>query len=274
MDDSVYRIDAADAKRLALRLLDEDERIAFNMFELILRDPDAFAWSDGESFLFAQTDRNAPLWGWLSDDADEDGLIAAACLAAARAAENPRLLLNLETPKAESFLRVVCKISRRNFSARRDLNALVCRRLVPPPARGELITPSNADRAAVANLLIQLIEDGERQRISQSEADSFAWMTVGSRRLGLWRAGGEICSMAMIAHESRGIARLNTVVTDRTKRGRGCAGMLLAAMSRELLDAGKLPMLYVDAANSSADRAFRKIGFEKVGEITEYRCGE
>lgn len=29
-------------------------------------------------------------------------------------------------------------------------------------------------------------------------------------------------------------------------------------------------MLYADAANPSSNRAYRRIGFEKVGEITEF----
>ena len=46
--------------------------------------------------------------------------------------------------------------------------------------------------------------------------------------------------------------------------------MLTAHICAELLAKGVVPMLYADAANPSSNRAYRKIGFEKVGEVTEY----
>ena len=77
--------------------------------------------------------------------------------------------------------------------------------------------------------------------------------------------------MAMIAHRTAETARINTVVTDRARRGHGYAGMLVSSLCKRLLSEGAAPMLYADARNPSSNRAYQKIGFELVGPITEYR---
>ena len=77
--------------------------------------------------------------------------------------------------------------------------------------------------------------------------------------------------MALIASRDQETARINTVVTERSRRGHGYAGMLVAEMSRLLLEQGLLPLLYADASNPASNRAYQKIGFEQVGRVTEYR---
>ena len=106
--------------------------------------------------------------------------------------------------------------------------------------------------------------------ISQEDADNFAAASVGRSELLLWKDGGRVCAMAKIAYRSASSARINTVVTDRAVRGRGYAGMLVSHMCEKLIGEGVSPMLYADAANPSSNRAYRRIGFEKVGEITEF----
>ena len=39
----------------------------------------------------------------------------------------------------------------------------------------------------------------------------------------------------------------------------------------ELLAHGATPMLYADADYPASNRAYQKIGFEKAGEVTQYR---
>ena len=116
------------------------------------------------------------------------------------------------------------------------------------------------------------MEDGEHQTLRDEDAQGFAAAMVGSDKLFLWEdESGEICAMAMIAHQTEKTARINTVVTDRAKRGHGYAGMLVASLCRELLAHGATPMLYADADYPASNRAYQKIGFEKAGEVTQYR---
>lgn len=94
---------------------------------------------------------------------------------------------------------------------------------------------------------------------------------IGSHNLSLWKCNDEVCAMAMIAHKTNEIARINSVVTLREKRGNGYAGMLISKICKALIEDNIIPMLYADADNPSSNRAYQKIGFEKVGKVTQYK---
>ena len=264
-----FEIDIDTARRASRALLDENARVTMNLFELILENPKSRAWSDQAQFLICQTNAQTPVWAWLSETMDSKTATQAAAIIAARIAENATVHLNVSPRQGAAVLRNICKDY--GFEPRKimDMNAYICRKLVLPKNHGFAAQPSETDKAAVAALLRQLVEDGEGQTISPEAADAFAAAAVGSNQLSLWQDNG-VCAMAMLAHCTATTARINTVVTDRARRGCGYAGMLTAHICAELLAKGVVPMLYVDAANPSSNREYRKIGFEKVGEVTEY----
>ena len=68
--------------------------------------------------------------------------------------------------------------------------------------------------------------------------------------------------------------RINTVVTDRSKRGKGYAGMLVSEMCRNEQQNENEIMLYADADNPASNRLYQRIGFEQVGQIAEYKMGK
>lgn len=153
------------------------------------------------------------------------------------------------------------------------MTAYVCRRVTLPAAfHGEQAAPEPQHQAAMASLLTQLVEDGEGQSIPPQEATRFAQAMTGSDALRLWLDEGRVCAIALIAHRTHAVARINTVVTDRALRGRGYAGMLVAGMCASLLAEGIIPMLYADTRNPASNRAYLKIGFEPVEQVTEYRA--
>lgn len=266
-------ISAADARR-ELAQLGEDQRVTMNLMELILSGDNALAWSDGESYLICQSDPRTPVWAWLVPDIGNSAAARAADILAACAKRNPGVHLHVPTAAGAGVLRLVEERTGRLAEKVMDMNAYVCRRVREPAYRGELSAPGETDCPAMASLLRQLAQDGEHQTIPQEEADGFAAAMVGAGILSLWRDDGRVCAMAMVAHRTETTARINTVVTDRALRGRGYAGMLTARLCWDLLAKGAVPMLYADAANPSSNRAYQKIGFEKVGEVTEYRLAE
>lgn len=77
--------------------------------------------------------------------------------------------------------------------------------------------------------------------------------------------------MAVTAHKNRKYARINTVFTYRKKRGNGYVKMLAGEMCRNLIGQGIVPMLCADAYNPSVNSTYIKIGFGKIGELTEFQ---
>ena len=270
MDDARYRIAPDTALRLTETLLSPDERVAMNLFSAILRAPEPLAWSDGRQLLVCRSDPRAPVWAWLRPGADGDAQQLLACILSGRIAACPAAQLNVPSALG-ALVQLAAELAGCSVRAHMALRAYVCRRLIEPVYCGACSAPTDADRPAMASLLRQLVEDGDHSSIPQAEAERFAASFVGSPNLFLWRDGGAVCAMAMVAGRTERAARINTVVTDRARRGRGYAGMLVAQLCKRLLERGAEPMLYADAANPSSCRAYEKIGFTCVGTVTEYR---
>ena len=253
-------------------LLNENERITMNLFEMILAGENPFCLSDHESYILCQSNERTPLWLWCRENTAHSAASAAADALAARLALNPQLSVNAIPGRSGEILRLAAEKSGLRPQPDMALNAYVCRAVRVPVRRGRMVSPQSAHQPVMASLLRQLVEDGEHQTIREEDAQGFAAAMSGSDRLFLWEdESAEICAMAMIAHKTEKTARINTVVTEREKRGHGYAGMLVATLCEALLAQGAVPMLYADAANPASNRAYQKIGFEKTGEVTQYR---
>ena len=253
-------------------LLDENERIPMNLFEMILAGKEPFCLSDHESFILCQSNERAPLWLWCRENTAQRAVSAAADALAGRLALNPQLNVDAIPGRSDEILRLAAQKNGLVPQPVMALNAYVCRAAQSPVRRGRMVPPESAHRPVMASLLRQLVEDGEHQTLRDEDAQGFAAAMVGSDKLFLWEdESGEVCAMAMIAHKTEKTARINTVVTDRAKRGNGYAGMLVASLCETLLPQGVTPMLYADAAYPASNRAYQKIGFEKTGEVTQYR---
>lgn len=271
MSDKEFIISPAEAADTVHTLLDNNEQLTMNLFWLILESPDAMVWSDRRNFIIAQSNERTPVWVWTDAAADTTAIDNAAEILSSRLCAHSPLHANLRTEHSAALLGAAGKYGLR-AKKYMDMNAYVCREVISPCCGGSISAPTDADRPAMASLLVQLVNDGEHQTIPDEAADGFAAAMVGSERLFLWRDNGDVAAMAMIAHIScaEHAARINTVVTDRSKRGHGYAGALVAEICRGLLNEGIFPMLYADAANPSSNRAYQKIGFETVGHVSEF----
>ena len=151
------------------------------------------------------------------------------------------------------------------------MNAYVWKRLPIVNKKGNMIPANDKYAVEMQKLLIQLVKDGEHEDMPVETAKQVVDSMIASQNVFLWKDEGEICSMAMIAHRGEHFTRINTVVTDRSKRGKGYAGMLVSEMCRNEQQNGNEIMLYADADNPASNRLYQRIGFEQVGQIAEYK---
>lgn len=259
-----------EAKNLVEKLLDENERRTMNLFRLILSSFSPFVFSDGENYIIMQTYVESPVWAWFRPDLQTNAAEEAAEIIFACFEKCEKIQLNADPARVKKVLEILSGKFGLTVFPRMAMNAYVCRNAVVPEAKGEMSNPTAEDKTCVADLLEELVEDGEHSSVPREGALRFAESVVGSKRVFLWKDGEKIRAMAVIAHEDEKTARLNTVVTERASRGNGYAGMLVSRICETLLHEGVEPMLYADAENPSSNRAYTKIGFEKVGEVTEY----
>jgi predicted GNAT family N-acyltransferase len=266
-----YFVDNVTALQDVHSLLTFDERITFILFELILSEHKVYAWSDHKSFIICQPNDIMPIWAWFADDIDENAVECAADIIAARILQDSNIQLNACSQKSREILELACEKSGVDIEKIMDLNAYACKNLIEPEYIGEAGVPTKADRNAMTELITEFVEDAEHQIIPLEEAEGFAESMINCEQLSLWKVDGEVCAMAMIAQNINRVARINSVVTFRQKRGKGYAKMLIADICRRLLDDGVTPMLYADAQNKSSNSVYQNIGFVKTGEVTQYK---
>jgi hypothetical protein len=88
----------------------------------------------------------------------------------------------------------------------------------------------------------------------------------------LWQDGAQSVSLAGYGGPTPHGARIGPVYTPPETRGQGYASALVAALSQLLLDEGRqYVFLFTDLANPTSNHIYQEIGYEPVGDITEYR---
>ena len=79
MAEGNWRTSVEQARRVAERLLDEDQRITMNLFSLILSDEASAAWTDERQFLICQSNPRTSAWAWFAPDADAAADVTVTC---------------------------------------------------------------------------------------------------------------------------------------------------------------------------------------------------
>ena len=116
-----------------------------------------------------------------------------------------------------------------------------------------------------------MVWDLEKRSMYEGEAESFADDIVGSPDMYLWENDTQVVSMAMIVHRAEKYARINTVFTDPSQRGKGYAGMLVGEVTQKILDEGRIPMLYTEQDNICSNAAYQSIGYILCRELTQFK---
>ena len=89
-------------------------------------------------------------------------------------------------------------------------------------------------------LSLDLIPDKNaiKALVNDSESGLYLWVD------------GDVCAIARIAFRDEEYARINSVYTAKSKRGRGYAGALVSALSQMIIESGLTPTILADESNS------------------------
>jgi uncharacterized protein len=138
--------------------------------------------------------------------------------------------------------------------------------------------PGSMRRATAADrpLLLDWLRAFGSEALHEEQADEERLARLVEYRLesasagfGLWDDGGPVSLAGFGGGTPTGI-RIGPVYTPPELRGRGYASALVAALSAELLAAGRrFCFLYTDLANPTSNRIYERIGYRRVCESAE-----
>lgn len=248
--------------RIIDKLLGKDGEL-FNLVAFIREQPFAAIYTDGNSFLTAQTSPFAPMWIW-TDGNPGSGLYEVLSEAVNN---NVKLRINARD-LAENTLLSFAKENGLELVKGAMLKAYSGGSLKKVQKKGSMIEARPEHESLIKELIKIASLDAGGVVMTDEEAADFAKKHSRSGNLFLWQ-DKEIVSMARII--KYGVyGRISAVVTVRTARGRGYAKMLVGGLAERLISEGLVPVLYAHADNLSSNACYSHLGFEMKGGICEY----
>ncbi len=138
------------------------------------------------------------------------------------------------------------------------------------PAReavGSMRLANEGDLALVGSWIREFVRTTGLPNVRDPEAR--AERLVAARFLALW-VDREPVSMAAFPARTRNTVRVGYVYTPDEHRRRGYASVLVAQVSRHILDSGfRRCVLYTDLANPTSNRIYRAIGYRPVQDVMD-----
>lgn len=248
-------------------LLGRDGGIVFNLVAFIRGQDNAMLYTDGASYLTAQSSPNTPMWIYVNPRADERTESELFEVLDSALNQNKTVRINAQEIAEKTLSRFV-EVRGLELVKGGILNAYSAVNVKKVRPAGELILSEKNDKDEIKELVRIAAKDDKDDELTDEQATEFAQKHAGSDGLFLWR-DKEIVSMARIVRYGN-YGRITSVVTKRKARGRGYAKMLVGTLAEKLIAEGLFPVLYARAENPSSNACYRHLGFEKKGEICEF----
>lgn len=250
-------------------LMDEKSKIVYNLLFQIKNDSSAFIVTDDTSYIFAQDSKRTPNWIFINEEPSEETKEELIAVLSGMVKINPLLRVN---GQERFILPILEEMSARfgiKFKAEIPMSVYFCNEVKRIAPRGHMISPKELHRERLKELISSMSKDADGLLLGADDSEKYISSLIHSRSFFLWE-DEKIVSMAKIAGKNDSYARINTIFTDLSERGNGYTTMLVGEISAQLISDGFTPIIYADSSVESKIEAYKTIGFEKAGDITQF----
>ena len=253
-------------------LMNSDDKIIYNLFELIRENGRAFIATDDETYIFGQDSRRAPSWLFLRSTPEGKTFDELVTLVSGMVKLNALFKINANEELARNLLDKVSSTCRIPYSPEIEMEVYACKKHRPFDCTdGKIVIPREEHRAVLKEFVVRMVRDSAGLTFDTDDTEKFTSALLSAQSFYLWENNeGKIVSMVKIAHKANGYARLNAIFTDTDLRGKDYTKMLLSKVTESLLAEGFLPLIYSDCLSEDINEAYKIIGYEPVGKITQF----
>lgn len=253
-------------------LMSEDDKLLFNLFELIKENSGSFIATDDKTYIFAQNNRRAPSWLFLTEKPQGQTFDELLSIVSGMAKLNALFKINAREDFAGELLEAVSHACGIEYSVEVPMEVYSCKKSIPFTSDdGRMISPREEHREILKEFVVGMVRDSAGLVFGADDSEKFTSALLSSQSFFLWENGeGKIVSMAKIAHKTAKYARLNAIFTDSDSRGKNYTKMLVSQLTGSILSEGLIPLIYADRRNVDKNESFRMIGYEKVGEVSQF----
>ena len=250
-------------------LIDEKSRIVYHLLFQIKKDPKAFIVTNDTSYIFAQDSKRTPNWVFINQKPDDLTTSELTALISGMIKLNPLLRVNGNSEFLRPILEAVSTRSGVTLKVDVPMSVYYCKKLSKAPSKGQMISPKEMHRERLKELISSMSRDNDGLLLDADDSEKYISSMVHSNSIFLWE-DEKIVSIAKIASKTDNYARINTIFTALEERDKGYTKMLIGELSDKLISEGLTPIIYADSRIEAKIDAFKQLGYEKAGEITQY----
>lgn len=155
------------------------------------------------------------------------------------------------------------------LTERTTQNLMSLSKLIAPQAAPGLMRAAGTRDEKLLSLWSQRFAEENGLDETPAEAIEVIQKYVDNRQLFVWENGGRPVAMAAVGGFTPHTARISMVYTDLGARAKGYATTLVHRVAHRLMQDGKTPVLFADAANLRTKYIYEKLGFRTVGAFVE-----
>lgn len=240
----------------------QKEKYLFYILEKIIKDKNSTIYSDNNSYIIGQTNKDLPIWIWTANLNDLTNLKN----------DLDKILVNPEnkiTSKKELYELLKKEYEITDYF---EMGYLSLEKPIKPlNKKGIFVRPNYSDVTTLAEYFIANEKEMDNIDIDINNAIEEVNAWVKSKEFYILKDNkGKIVSMAGYSILDN-IAKITHVYTPVEERNKGYCKNLIYNLSKKLLEEGYQPVLYTDYNYKPSNKAYKEVGFEDKGLLINYK---
>ena len=246
----------------------ENDRYTFFVLGRIMGGKCELILTDHEKLIICYSCSPYPVWIWTADGADERDMERAYRLATEHSLLDGEHRFNLKYELAHYFIKRAAA-DNKELSISTNMYAYDCNRLIEPTvvADGAIHHCNGDDIGELADILSLFHKETGIDKKDYSFYRMQAEASIGAGNTYFWkdRHGKSVSSCKFTPNGN--MASVNLVFTRPEFRRKHYAENLVYEVTKLVMDAGYVPMLYTDADYTASNTCYEKIGYVLKGKL-------
>lgn len=246
----------------------ENDRYTFFVLSRIMGGKCDLLLTDHERLIICYSCSPYPVWIWTEDNATEEDIERAYTLAKEHSLLDGGHRFNLKYNLAHYFIERAAKDNKK-LSICTNMYAYDCHNLLPPTviADGHMHSCNDGDIEELANILDLFHRE---TNTDQSDYETYRLQSkahISEGHTYFWKDSNQntVASCKYVINGD--MASINLVFTRPEYRRRHYAENLVYRVTKIVMDAGYVPMLYTDADYIASNACYEKIGYVLKGKL-------
>lgn len=241
------------------------DKYKFHLFYKITGE-DALFIGDNETYCLGRGKEEFPTWVWTEDNLRLEKL--------KEVAEVLKLHYLVADRNAVTCKKELYEYLRDDLEGLTDyfeMGFLQCEQLNPIAlANGCFDKPNYGDKTTLARFWQDNLKELEDEEISFEEALEMTNYFLNDENFYVWR-NPEKKVVSMVCYTVvDNQAKVSHVFTDKAERCHGYCTSLVYSLTKKLLEAGLVPLLYTNHNYEASNRAYKKVGYEEMAILVNF----